>query len=215
MDARQNISYSLTPWNLLLGFLHLSSHTIPQRTINVCICTSVFYCTCVVYHMCSTVYSAHMEPTLQAAGPLPRCLFRSLSLLLLIFLLSFPFSSLSLLHFPSLFSFVLLRSTLSLLLIFSVSAFYFLPLSPSPFLPFTTLRLVHMPPPLPPVLFSLVSNHTRLEPAQLCSSTHGNHLKVLCWSLPCFSALRSLTFLPFPFPRSCSFLPLCSLYSTL
>lgn len=38
----------------------------PQLAINVCICTSVFYSTCVVYHMCSTVYLAHMEPTLQA-----------------------------------------------------------------------------------------------------------------------------------------------------
>lgn len=68
--------------------------------------------------MCSTVYLAHMEPTLQAAGLLPRCLFHSLSLL--------PFLSLFLpthplhlpLHFLTLFSFVLLRSPPSRLIRF-------------------------------------------------------------------------------------------------
>lgn len=60
-----------------------------------------------------------------------------------------------------------------------------------------------MPPLLPLVFFSLVSNHTRLEPAQLRSSTHGNHLKVLCWSPPLFlcppfSHFYSLCFFPIP-----------------
>lgn len=79
VDVCQNISYSLTPWNLLLGLL--SSLTISQHRINVCICTSVFYSACVVYHMCSTVYLAHMGPTIQAAGILPHHLFHSISLL--------------------------------------------------------------------------------------------------------------------------------------
>lgn len=90
-------------------------------------------------------------------------------------LASFPFPPL-----PPLFFLLLFLRPFSFTTLCSLSAFYFLLLSPSFFLPFTTLHLIHVPPPLPPVLFSLMSNHTRLEPAQLHSSTHGNHLKLLC-----------------------------------
>lgn len=187
VDVFQNMSYSLTPWNLLLGSLHLSAHIIPQST-TVCICTSVFYCTCVVYHVCSTVYLAHMEPPFRQQAfslatipfPLrtkPPCFYFTLILC------------------PISHSFLLLiRFLLSLLFTFSP---FSLLLSSAPW-------LVHMPPPLPPVLFSLVSNHTRLEPAQLCSSTHGNHLKLLCWSPPLFLCPSfsqfSLAFPPFLIP---------------
>lgn len=55
------------------------------------------------------------------------------------------------------------------------------------------------------VLFSLVSNHTHLEPAQFSSSTHGNHLKLLGWSpplflCPLFSYFSSFSISPIPDP---------------
>lgn len=56
-------------------------------------------------------------------------------------------------------------------------------------LSFATLRLLPGPPPLSRALFLLVSNHTRLEPAQHHSSTHGNHLRVQRGSPPSFLQL--------------------------
>lgn len=175
-------THSLKP---AAGFL--SSLSVPQHTLNVCICTSVFYCTCVVYHMRSTVYLAHMEPTSrqQASSSLPHnsCYYFSKPLYILYF--SFGFCPT-----PPYFSLIFSAFLLSPTFTFCVGSLY----------------SVHMPPPLPAVLFSLVSNHTRLEPAQRRSSTHGNHLKVL-GSLPCFSTLCSFSHFP-SIPHSPHYTPL-------
>lgn len=145
----------------------LLSHR-PTATLSACAFVRLYF----TVRVHSPLYLAHMQPTLEAVGLLPCYLSQLLTNLV---------SHLSVILFlsaPPAPSFALCS----------------LPRSPSWFLPSSAVRLAHMPPPLPPVLFSLVSNRTRLEPAQLCSSTHGNHLRVD--PRPCFFALRSLTSFP-------------------
>lgn len=144
------VPHSLTLWNLLQGFLHLSSYTSPQRSSRVCICTSVFYCTCVVSHMCSTVYLTCTQPALKADGPFPlTAFFFSLSLSL-----PFPFPAppspptfpLHLLHSSN---FAHLPSLIFNSLVFTVRLFH-LPR----FLPITAPQ----PPPLSPCASTITTS---------------------------------------------------------
>lgn len=117
----------------------------------------------------------------------------------------------SLLHFLSLLSFILLRWPISFFFIFSLLCI----------IRFFVSSLHHSAPhsyvsSISTRLESLVSNHTHLEPTQLCSTTHGNHLKLLGWSpplflCPLFSYFSFLSISPILNP----FLPLHSFYSTL
>lgn len=83
------------------------------------------------------------------------------------------------------------------------------PISPSLFLPFTTVPHSYASS-MSAGLESLVSNHTHLEPVQLSSTTHGNHLKLLSGSAPFF--LCSLTFSVFPFPSVLILFCLCTFF---
>lgn len=154
VNACQNLSYSLTPRNLRLGFLPpplLSHHPIAHHQ---CAFLCLYIPTCLVYHMCSAVYLAHMQPTPQATGLLCRYLFHSLSLLPL---LSKPRFGAS------------VTTSHQLCCVPVVHFLCFLLISPSSFLPLTTVPHSYASS-MSARLESLVSNHTHLEPAQLCNT---------------------------------------------
>lgn len=199
LNACQNLSYSLTPRNLRLGFLHLSSHTIPSHIISVhlyvCILQHAWFAICAhlfIWHICSQ--HLRWQAFSLAAFFIPS---------------------------PCYLSFLIPASVLQLLSLqlccpaCSFSAFCFLPISPSSFLPFTTVPHSYASS-MSAGLESLVSNHTHLEPAQLSSTTHGNHLKLLSGSPPFFLCSLFSYFFHLSIPLSPDpFLPLRFFYPSL
>lgn len=210
-DYRSDSGNVLTVWMYAKVFLipslpetccWVSSHTIPQHT------SSVHLYICILQYVCGLPYVLNCLFGTYGANPsgsrpspsLPFSLHSSCSFSSQ----SSRWTPLLSLTFPLFLA--LSRSALIPSLLFVFSASYFLPLSPSSFLPIRHSAPHSYASSITTVLFSLVSNHTHLEPAQLCSSTHGNHLKLLGWSPPLF-----LCPLFSYFSHSWSSLPRCSI----
>lgn len=205
---------ALDVWNLVAVRPNTSSSLKPaaaspltpsHRPSSLCICMSVFYSMCGLPYVLKCLFGTYAANT---SGGRPS--------LLQPFFAPYP----SLLHFVSFRLRPPLLCPHSLWFIFSLlcvihSQFHLLH-----FCSLTTRGLIHIPSSISTGLESLVSNHTLLEPAQLCSSTHGNHLKLLACSppfflFPLFSYFFLFPYPPFPIFFFFFFLPLRSFWSTL